>query len=242
MRARLLNFGGAEQDGVLEEAAEFFFADVTVRALAGGEVLEGLVFHLEALEMNDLEVKFAGIPNLALLQFHGRETPAEHPLPRAGEKGISSALLLGGLFGGDFLFSLLIGAVGHGLFLGRLFLVRFGGFVTHDFMAFDFELTGRRHESFSAGDGMVPAGGGIVNDATAPSGGRQGVSNPPGTPFRAANGLRIDGGRVKGASVRGCFLAGKMLGRSHFGRLRQNSCKKSIAIPRKGGMVERSVR
>jgi hypothetical protein len=170
LNTRLLNFGGGKEDGVFDEAAEFFFADVVMRALAGGKIFEGLVFHLQALEINDLKIKFAFVPNLALLQFHGRVTSTGHPLPRAGEKGGSLTLFEGGLFGGDFLFSLLIGAVGDGLFLGRLFLIRFWGFVTHDFIAFDFELTGRRHESFSAGDSMVPVGGRIVNDATVPAG------------------------------------------------------------------------
>ena len=59
---------------MFDEAAEFFLADVMVGAFAGGEILEGLVFYLEALEMDDLEVKFAGVPNLALLQFHGRKS------------------------------------------------------------------------------------------------------------------------------------------------------------------------
>jgi hypothetical protein len=71
LSAGLLDFGGSEEDGVFEQAAKFFFADVMVGALAGGEILEGFVFHFQALEMNDLKVDFAFIPNLALLQFHG---------------------------------------------------------------------------------------------------------------------------------------------------------------------------
>jgi hypothetical protein len=161
LSARLLNFDRGEEDGVFEEPAEFFFADVMVGALAGGKVFEGLVFHLETLEMNDLKIKFAFIPNLALLQFHGRVTSAGHPLPRMGEKDGSLTLFEGGLFGGDFLFSLLVGAVGHRLFLGRHFLVRFWGFIAHDVLAFDFELTGRRHESFSAGMEWCPPGEGL---------------------------------------------------------------------------------
>ena len=242
MSARLLNFGRGEEDGVLEETAEFFFADVMMGALAGGKVFEGLVFHLQALEMNDLKIKFAFIPNLALLQFHGRVTSTGHPLPRAGEKGGSLTLFEGGLFGGDFLFSLLVGAVGDGLFLGRLLLVRFWGFITHDFIAFDFELTGRRHESFSAGDGMVPAGSGIVNDATAPQEGWRWARTPHGRWFMVTRGLYWMRKIGKRGFKRGLVLTCKMLGLSCLCRMRQNSCKKSIAIPRKGGMVKRSVR
>jgi hypothetical protein len=212
LNARLLNFGRGEEDGVFDQAAEFFFADVVMRALAGGEILEGLVFHLQSLEMNDLKIKFAFIPNLALLQFHGRQdarredelvefASAGHPLPQAGEKDGSSALFECGLFGGDFLFSFLVGAVGHGLFLGRHFLIRFWGFITHDVLAFDFELTGRRHESFSAGDGMVPAGNGIVNDATILPGGWWCAKTPARKTVyghkRVAEGAEVGGRRVQ---------------------------------------------
>ena len=182
---------------MFDEATEFFLADVMMGALAGGKIFEGLVFYFQAFEMNDLKIKFAFIPNLALFQFHGRKdglagfAPAGHPLPQAGEKGGSLALFKGGLFGGDFLFSFLVGAVGHGLFLGRLFLVRFWGFITHDFIAFDFELTGRRHESFSAGDGMVPAGSGIVNDASAPCVGLDGRENPQRKTIYGHNGIVV---------------------------------------------------
>jgi hypothetical protein len=204
-----LNFGGREEDGVLDEAAEFFLADVMMRAFAGGKIFEGLVFHLQALEMDDLKIKFAFIPNLALLQFHRWKdglagfASAGHPLPRAGEKGGSLTLFEGGLFGGDFLFSLLIGAVGDGLFLGRLFLIRFWGFITHDFIAFDFELTGRRHESFSAGDGMVPVGSGIVNDATTRPRGWRRERTLRGRQFMVARGWSGCGGWWKEDSNEG---------------------------------------
>jgi hypothetical protein len=222
LNTRLLNFGRGEEDGVFEEAAEFFLADVVMRALAGGEVFERLVFHLQTLEMNDLEIKFAFIPNLALLQFHGRKdgmaevASAGHPLPRMGEKGGSLTLFEGGLFGGDFLLSLLIGAVGHGLFLGRLFLIRFWGFITHDVLAFDFELTGRRHESFSAGDGMVPGGGGIVNDATVPARGWRRANS--GRKAVYGHKRRVRRGRrwAKPGFKRGLVSMVKVLGLSHL--------------------------
>jgi hypothetical protein len=167
----LLDFGGGQEDGVFEQAAEFLFADLMVGALARGKILEGLVFHLQALEVDNLEVDFAFIPNLALLQFHREREMrrvavalAGHPLPAGREEGEASAFFEGGLFGGDGLFLLLLGAVGHGLFLGHLLLIRFWGFITHDFLAFGFELTGPQHDGFSAGHGMVPAGRMIVND------------------------------------------------------------------------------
>jgi len=70
LRAGLFDFVGGEQGGVFDEAAEFFFADVMVRAFASGKVFESLVFHLEALEMEDKKILVARIPDLALLQFH----------------------------------------------------------------------------------------------------------------------------------------------------------------------------
>jgi hypothetical protein len=75
LNPRLLNFFGREQSGVLYEAAEFFFADVMVMSLAGGEVFEGLVFHFQPLQMQDVEVEVALIPDLALLQFHCATLP-----------------------------------------------------------------------------------------------------------------------------------------------------------------------
>ena len=62
-------FRGQER-GVLEETAEFFLADVMVGAFAGGEVFVGFVFHFQSLQMHDLKVLVALIPDLALLQLH----------------------------------------------------------------------------------------------------------------------------------------------------------------------------
>jgi hypothetical protein len=61
---------------VFYEAAEFLFADVVMGAFAGGEVFEGLVFHLQPLQMHDLEVEVALIVNLALQQFHRNQHTA----------------------------------------------------------------------------------------------------------------------------------------------------------------------
>jgi hypothetical protein len=237
--ARLLDFRGAEEDRVFDETAEFLLADVMMRTLARGEVFEGLVFHFQALKLNDLKVKLAFIPNLALLQFHRREDGLEeiasggHPLPRMGEKGGSSALFEGGLFGGDFLFSPLFGAVGHGLFLGRHLLVRFWGFITHDVLAFGFELTGRRHESFSAGDRMVPAGRNIVNDAAAPSGRMARAGNPRGCRLYWQMACGQVGRLMKRRCAGGHFRICNMLTHRRFGIIRQNSCEKTLLFARK---------
>jgi hypothetical protein len=126
--------------------------------------------------------------------------------------------------------------------LGRLFLVRFWGFITHDFIAFDFELTGRQHESFSAGDGMVPAGSGIVNDASAPPGGWQCESPARGRWFSVTRGEERMQRLVKDGFEYGLTLTCKWLGINYLHIKRQNSYKKSIAIPRKGGMVKESGR
>jgi hypothetical protein len=64
--AGFLDFFGGKEGGVFEEAAEFFFADVMMGAAAGGEVFKGFVFHFQSLEMHDLEVLIALIPDLAL--------------------------------------------------------------------------------------------------------------------------------------------------------------------------------
>jgi hypothetical protein len=55
---------------MFQQAAELFLADMEMRAFAGGEVLVGFVFHFQALQMHDLKVLVALIPDLALLQLH----------------------------------------------------------------------------------------------------------------------------------------------------------------------------
>jgi hypothetical protein len=69
--AGLLDFLGAEESGVFDEAAEFFFADVMVRAFAIAKIVEGLVLHFQSFEVKDEKILVALIPDLALLQFHG---------------------------------------------------------------------------------------------------------------------------------------------------------------------------
>jgi hypothetical protein len=52
----LLGFVGREQDGMFNEAAKFLLADVMVCALAAVQVLEGLVFNFQTLQMNDSKI------------------------------------------------------------------------------------------------------------------------------------------------------------------------------------------
>jgi hypothetical protein len=60
------------------------------------------------------------------------------PVFGAGETGLSSrsTVFASGLFGGDGLFFVLVGAAGFGQLLRGLFLVRFWGFIAHDIFAF----------------------------------------------------------------------------------------------------------
>jgi hypothetical protein len=41
-----------------------------VRAFSGGEILEGFVLDFQPLKVEDLDIKIALIPDLALQQFH----------------------------------------------------------------------------------------------------------------------------------------------------------------------------
>ena len=44
-----------------------FFCDVMMRALSGGRVFNGLIFHLQPFQVNDPNKRIVGLPNLALL-------------------------------------------------------------------------------------------------------------------------------------------------------------------------------
>jgi hypothetical protein len=68
------------------------------------------------------------------------------------------------LLGRHSLLFLQVSAAAFGLFLRRLFLVRFWGFIAH--MIFLLRLTFLRHESFSAGAGSMLPGVAIVNAGT----------------------------------------------------------------------------
>jgi hypothetical protein len=54
--------------GGFQQAAEVLLADVMKGSLAGGEALDGLVFHFQPLEMQDAEIFLAAFPDLVLLQ------------------------------------------------------------------------------------------------------------------------------------------------------------------------------
>jgi hypothetical protein len=70
----------------------------------------------------------------------------------------------GGLLGGGGFF-LLVSAAGLGVLLRGFLLVRFRGFISHN-ICFFLRLTRRRHESFSAGTAILPAGPVNVNDGS----------------------------------------------------------------------------
>lgn len=63
-------FFGGKQRGIFDEATEFFFAHVMMRAFACAQVVKGFILHFQALEMNDLHVGIALLPDLSLLQSH----------------------------------------------------------------------------------------------------------------------------------------------------------------------------
>jgi hypothetical protein len=65
----LFDFLAGHEMGGLDEAAKFLFADVMKGALAGGEAFDGLVFHLQAFQVQDAVVVLAEFPDLVLLQF-----------------------------------------------------------------------------------------------------------------------------------------------------------------------------
>jgi hypothetical protein len=58
-----------EQAAFFQQAAEIFFAGVSVLAFAGVEIFEDFVGHFQPLEVNDADVFVAMFPNLALLEF-----------------------------------------------------------------------------------------------------------------------------------------------------------------------------
>jgi hypothetical protein len=60
-----------DEGRALEEAAEIFFTGVLVAAAGELGVGGGLVTDLETFEVNDADVFFAALPDLALSQFHG---------------------------------------------------------------------------------------------------------------------------------------------------------------------------
>ena len=69
---RLLNFLERHQVGGFQEAAKILLADVVAGSGAGGEALDGLVFHFQSFQVQDAEVFVAAFPDLILLQLHGQ--------------------------------------------------------------------------------------------------------------------------------------------------------------------------
>jgi hypothetical protein len=65
----LLNFFERHQVGGFQQAAKILLADVVPGAGAGGKALDGLVFHLQALQVQDAKIFLTAFPNLILLQF-----------------------------------------------------------------------------------------------------------------------------------------------------------------------------
>jgi len=68
----LLDFFERHQVGGFQEAAEILLADVMEGPFAGGEALDGLVFHFQALQVQDAKIFLAAFPDLILLQLHGQ--------------------------------------------------------------------------------------------------------------------------------------------------------------------------
>jgi hypothetical protein len=55
-----------QENGMFDQAAEFFLPHVVMGPGAGGKVLEGFIFHLQAFKVDDLQVFVALIPDLTL--------------------------------------------------------------------------------------------------------------------------------------------------------------------------------
>jgi hypothetical protein len=68
----LLNFFERHQGGGFQQAAKILLADVVAGSGAGGEALDGLVFHFQALQVQDAKIFLTAFPDLILLQLHGQ--------------------------------------------------------------------------------------------------------------------------------------------------------------------------
>lgn len=94
---------------------------------------------LDAAAGNEPQERDEHIQNARNSRTHERERNGEGNLPllvfASGETAMTGRLLFiaGGLFGGDGLFFLLVGAAGLGLFLCGLLLVGFRGSIAHNF-------------------------------------------------------------------------------------------------------------
>jgi hypothetical protein len=67
----LLDFFERHQVGGFQETAKILLADVVAGSFAGGEALDGLVFHFQTFQVQDAKVFLAAFPDLILLQLHG---------------------------------------------------------------------------------------------------------------------------------------------------------------------------
>jgi hypothetical protein len=74
-------FWRRQQSGLLEQAAEIFFAGDLQRAFLGGEAGHGFIFHFEPFEPDDADVLRALLPDLALAEFHERADGKKICLP-----------------------------------------------------------------------------------------------------------------------------------------------------------------
>ena len=68
---RISGFPRRHQVGGFQEAAKILLADVVKGSFAGGEALDGLVFHFQSLQVEDAKVFLTAFPDLILLQLHG---------------------------------------------------------------------------------------------------------------------------------------------------------------------------
>ena len=66
----LLDFFERHQVGGFQETAKILLADMVAGSCAGGEALDGLVFHFQALQVQDTKIFLTAFPDLILLQLH----------------------------------------------------------------------------------------------------------------------------------------------------------------------------
>jgi hypothetical protein len=109
-----------------------------MRSVGEPKVRGGFVSDFEPLEVDDADVLFAALPNLALFQFHGLRIHLSCLLVQERWRGGWLLLFAGGLLAGHRR-TLLGGDAGAlGLFLAGFLLVCFRGFIAHNVSAFYF--------------------------------------------------------------------------------------------------------
>ena len=109
-------------------------------AFVRGEALEDFITYFQAFQVDDADVFRPVFPNLPLLKFQrhvegsvfNRSGKTVSPEVNRGET-VGLLFLAGRLFAGCGRFFLGGGAAGFGIFLTGLLLVRFGGFISHNF-------------------------------------------------------------------------------------------------------------